>query len=377
MSLVALAGARLFTGHEMLDGRVLVIDGTTIRDIAAEIPAGARRIDLPADHLLAPGFIDLQVNGGGGVLFNDTPDVATIRAIGATHRRFGTTGFLPTFISDRADKLPLALAAARAAMAADVPGVLGVHVEGPFISTAKRGVHAAAVLRALSEAEFELLAAPQGGTTLLTVAPEIVPPPMIARLAAAGVRVFLGHSDADEATVRAALAAGACGFTHLYNAMSALGSRAPGMVGAALADRRSWCGLIVDGHHVHPTSLKVALAAKPRGKCLLVTDAMPPVGAADPAFVLYGETLTVKDGRVVTADGTLAGAALDMAAALRNTVAMLDVPLDEALRMASAYPADALAQGNRLGRLLPGYRADIVALGPDLAVRRSWIGGAE
>ena len=377
MSLVALAGARLFTGHEMLDGRVLVIDGTTIRDIAAEIPAGARRIDLPADHLLAPGFIDLQVNGGGGVLFNDTPDVATIRAIGAAHRRFGTTGFLPTFISDRADKLPLALAAARAAMAADVPGVLGVHVEGPFISTAKRGVHAAAVLRALSEAEFELLAAPQGGTTLLTVAPEIVPPPMIARLAAAGVRVFLGHSDADEATVRAALAAGACGFTHLYNAMSALGSRAPGMVGAALADRRSWCGLIVDGHHVHPTSLKVALAAKPRGKCLLVTDAMPPVGAADPAFVLYGETLTVKDGRVVTADGTLAGAALDMAAALRNTVAMLDVPLDEALRMASAYPADALAQGNRLGRLLPGYRADIVALGPDLAVRRSWIGGAE
>lgn len=376
MTLTAFVGGRLFTGSEMLAGRVLVVEGAEIRDIADAVPAGAARVELPDDHLIAPGFIDLQVNGGGGVLFNDAPDPATIRTIGAAHRRFGTTGFLPTLISDRPERLPVALAAARDAIAANVPGALGIHVEGPFISQAKRGVHAAAVLRVPSREEIAALLAPNGGVTLLTVAPEIVPPETIAALSRAGVRVFLGHSDADAATVDAALAAGACGFTHLYNAMSALGSRAPGMVGAALADRASWCGLIVDGHHVHPTALKAALAAKPRGKCLLVTDAMPPVGAASKSFELYGEMLTVKDGRVVTAGGTLAGAALDMATAVRNTVSLLGVPDDEALRMASAYPADALGLGHRLGRLLPGYRADIAMLDAALNVAQTWIGGA-
>ncbi len=376
MTLTAFVGGRLFTGSEMLAGRVLVVEGAEIRDIADAVPAGAARVELPDDHLIAPGFIDLQVNGGGGVLFNDAPDPATIRTIGAAHRRFGTTGFLPTLISDRPERLPVALAAARDAIAANVPGALGIHVEGPFISQAKRGVHAAAVLRVPSREEIAALVAPNGGVTLLTVAPEIVPPETIAALSRAGVRVFLGHSDADAATVDAALAAGACGFTHLYNAMSALGSRAPGMVGAALADRASWCGLIVDGHHVHPTALKAALAAKPRGKCLLVTDAMPPVGAASKSFELYGEMLTVKDGRVVTAGGTLAGAALDMATAVRNTVSLLGVPDDEALRMASAYPADALGLGHRLGRLLPGYRADIAMLDAALNVAQTWIGGA-
>lgn len=375
MTLTAFVGGRLFTGYETLAGRVLVVEDELVRDIADTAPAGATRIEVAHDHLIVPGFIDLQVNGGGGVLFNDSPDVATIRAIGAAHRRFGTTGFLPTLISDRPERLAAGLAAARDAIAARVPGALGIHVEGPFISRAKRGVHAAAALRTPSGDEIAAISKPNGGVTLLTVAPEVVPPETIAALAGAGVRVFLGHSDANAATVRVALDAGACGFTHLYNAMSALGSRAPGMVGAALADRESWCGLIVDGHHVDPTALKIAIGVKPRGKCVLVTDAMPPVGAARLSFELYGETLTVKDGRVVTSDGTLAGAALDMATAVRNTMSLLDVARDEALRMASAYPADALGLGHRLGRLLPGYRADIAVLDASLNVTQTWIGG--
>jgi N-acetylglucosamine-6-phosphate deacetylase len=371
---LALTGARLFTGEAFHDGKTLVIADGVIKDITNTPPSGAEVVVLPADHVLAPGFIDIQVNGGGGVLFNDTPDVATIGRIGAAHRRFGTTGFLPTLISDTPDKLPLALAAARNAIA-QVPGALGIHVEGPFIAAARRGVHAAAVLRAMSADERRLLVAPIGGVTLVTVAPEIVPPADIAALNQAGVRVFLGHSDAAAEAVEAALAAGACGFTHLFNAMSGFTGRAPGMVGAALADRASWCGLIVDRHHVAAASLRAALAAKPRGKCVLVTDAMPPVGAASPEFLLYGETLTVKDGRLVTASGTLAGSALDMAGAVCNCVAWLGVPLDEALRMASAYPADALGLGHTLGRLEPGYRADVVALDAKLQVTRTWIGG--
>lgn len=372
---LALTGARIFTGEATLDGKALLIADGVVQDIADTPPPGAEIVALPGDHMLAPGFIDIQVNGGGGVLFNDTPDVETIRRIGAAHRKFGTTGFLPTLVSDTPDKLPRALAAARAAIG-EVPGALGIHVEGPFISQAKRGVHNAAVLRAMNADERRLLTTPIGGVMLVTVAPEVVPPQDIAALNGAGVRVFLGHSDASVETVEAALAAGACGFTHLFNAMSGFTGRAPGMVGAALADGASWCGLIVDRHHVAAASLRAALAAKPRGKCVLVTDAMPPVGADRPNFVLYGETLTVKDGRLVTAGGTLAGSALDMASAVRNCVEWLGVSLDEGLRMASGYAADALGIGHIRGRLLPGFRADIVALDPGLHVTRTWIGGA-
>ena len=220
-----------------------------------------------------------------------------------------------------------------------------------------------------------MLCAPHRGVRLVTLAPERVPHGVIARLAAAGVLVNAGHTAADHATVRAALAAGVRGFTHLFNAMTPLGSREPGVVGAALDDPGSWCGIIVDGHHVHPASLRNAVAAKPRGKTLLVTDAMPPVGADDPSYVLNGETILVKDGICQTADGVLAGSALDMAGAVRNSVEMLGLPLDEAVRMASTYPADFLGLGASHGRIAVGYRADLVAMDADCNIRRSWIAG--
>ncbi|HYD98254.1 MAG TPA: N-acetylglucosamine-6-phosphate deacetylase [Alphaproteobacteria bacterium] len=377
MSTTVLTGARIFTGEAFVDGQALVIAEGRVAGLApADIrPEGARILALPPDRLIAPGFIDIQVNGGGGVLFNDDPSPEAIRAIGAAHRRFGTTGFLPTLISDAPDRLPLALEAARSAIAADMPGVLGVHIEGPFINPARRGTHRESVLRPLAAAERALLERPTGGVTLVTVAPEIVPPADIAALVAAGLRVSLGHSACGYDTARAAYAAGASCATHLYNAMSPLTGREPGMVGAALDTPEAWCGLIVDGHHVHPASLRVALAAKPRGKCLLITDAMPPVGAASPSFTLYGETIRSEGGRCVNAEGALAGADLDMATAVRNAVHLLGLPLDEALRMAAAYPADFLGLGGRLGRLLPGHQADLVVLGPELTVEQAWIAG--
>jgi len=317
----------------------------------------------------------VQVNGGGGVLFNTAPTVETIRAIGAAHRRFGTTGFLPTLISDDTAVMRAALAAVDAAFEAGVPGLLGVHLEGPWLAPERKGVHDAKWFHVPGEAELEMVCAPHRGVRLVTLAPDRVPHAVINRLAAAGVIVSAGHTAADYATVRAALAAGVRGFTHLFNAMTPFGSREPGVVGAALDDREAWCGLIADGHHVHPASLRNAIAARPRGKMLLVTDAMPPVGAADPSYVLNGETITVKDGICRTADGVLAGSALDMASAVRNAVQLLGLPLDEAVRMASSYPADFLGLGASHGRIAVGCRADLVVMDADCRVQHSWIGG--
>lgn len=371
----ALTHARVLTAQGWRDDATVIVEADRIREItSARVGAEVQRHDL-SGRILLPGFIDCQVNGGGGVLFNDQTTVEGIRTIGAAHRRFGTTGFLPTLISDSTDKMRAAIGAVDEAIARDVPGVLGIHLEGPFISRERRGVHAAKYLHSPDAAELRLAASLQRGVTLLTLAPECVPPAAIRQLVETGVIVSAGHSNADYATVRAALDAGARGFTHLYNAMSPLASRAPGMVGAALDDAGSWCGVIVDGHHVDPASLRVALKAKPRGKVFLVTDAMSPVGAADPSFVLNGETITARDGICQTASGTLAGSALDMIGAVRNTVGMLGLPLDEAARMASTYPADFLGLGATHGRIEAGYRADFTVLDEDLRVTETWIAG--
>jgi N-acetylglucosamine-6-phosphate deacetylase len=372
----ALINARILTTHGWRDDVAVIVEGSRIRELVAprQVPANSEVHDLTG-RMLLPGFIDCQVNGGGGVLFNDQPSVDGIRAIGAAHRRFGTTGFLPTLISDSPGKMRAAVAAVEAAVAQDAPGVLGVHLEGPFLSRERRGVHAAKFLRAPGAEELHVAASLDRGITLLTLAPECTDPATIRALAESGVIVAAGHSNAEYATVRAALDAGVRGFTHLFNAMSPLASRAPGMVGAALEDPRSWCGVIVDGHHVHPASLRVALKAKPRGKLLLVTDAMPPVGADDPSFTLDGETITARDGVCRIANGTLAGSALSMIEAVRNAVGMLGLPLEEAVRMASAYPADFLGLGSTHGRIAANFRADFTVVDADLRVTETWIAG--
>ena len=374
---IALTHARVLTPHGWRDDLAVLVEGERIAALLPPEHAAVRAAQAQdlAGALLVPGFIDTQVNGGGGALFNAAPTVETIRTIGAAHRRFGTTGFLPTLISDSTEILRAALAAVEQAFDEGVPGLLGVHLEGPYLAPERKGVHDPKWFHVPGEEELALLCAPHRGVRLVTLAPERVPHELIARLAAAGVIVNAGHTAADHATIRAALAAGVRGFTHLFNAMTPLGSREPGVVGAALDDPGSWCGIIVDGHHVHPASLRSAVAAKPRGKTLLVTDAMPPVGADDPSYVLNGETIVVKDGICQTADGVLAGSALDMAAAVRNSVTMLGLPLDEAVRMASAYPADFLGLGASHGRIAVGYRADLVAMDDDCTVQRSWIAG--
>ncbi|MFT4198917.1 MAG: N-acetylglucosamine-6-phosphate deacetylase [Pseudoxanthomonas sp.] len=377
MSTFALANAQVLTADGFrADAAVVVEDGR----IAAIVDAAeaARRAGVVHDlhgHWLLPGFIDIQVNGGGGVLFNNTPTAEGIAAIGRAHRRFGTTAFLPTLISDDAAVMARAIAATRAAIAAGVDGVVGIHLEGPYLAPARKGTHDAGKFRVPDAAEVELAASLGNGVTLLTLAPEQVPLETIRALAERGVIVVAGHTAADYEQARAGLDAGIRGFTHLYNAMSPLQGREPGAVGAALEDADSWVGIIVDGVHVHPASLRVAIAAKPRGKMVLVTDAMPMVGADDPSFDLYGETITAVDGVVRNAAGALAGSALDMAGAVRNSVRLLGLPLDEAVRMATLYPAQFLGLQHERGAIAPGLRADLVELDLDLQVCRTWIGG--
>ena len=371
---IALANARVLSAQGWRDDAAVIVEGGRTVELATRIPPNAEVRNL-SGRILLPGFIDCQVNGGGGVLFNDQPTAEGIRAIGAAHRRFGTTGFLPTLISDTTDKMRVAIGAVDAAISENVPGVLGIHLEGPFLSRARKGVHAEKYLHAPDASELRLAESLHRGVTLLTLAPECVSADAIRQLAAEGVIVSAGHSNADYATVRAALDAGVRGFTHLYNAMSPLTSRAPGVVGAALDDPDSWCGVIVDGHHVDAASLRVALRAKPRGKVFLVTDAMPPVGAADPSYVLNGETIIARDGICQTANGTLAGSALSMIDAVRNTIDLLGVPLDEAARMASTYPADFLGMGTTHGRIETDFRADFTVVDPALRVVETWIGG--
>jgi N-acetylglucosamine-6-phosphate deacetylase len=374
----ALTHARVLAADGWHDDLAVLLEGERIVDL---LPPADPRVRDAHQHdlhgaMLVPGFIDVQVNGGGGVLFNEAPTVETLRRIGAAHRRFGTTGFLPTLISDRVEVMRAALAAVEQALAEGMPGVLGIHLEGPYLAAARKGVHDPKYFHAPGSDELALLCAPHRGVRLLTLAPDQVPLASIGALAAAGLIVCAGHTAADYETTRAALAAGVRGFTHLFNAMTPFGSREPGVVGAALEDADSWCGIIVDGHHVHPASLRVAIAAKPRGKMLLVTDAMPPVGADRPDYVLNGETIVVRDGICQTAQGVLAGSALDMASAVRNAVQLLGLPLEEAVRMASTYPAEFLGLGESHGRIAPGFRADLVVLDDQCRVQQSWIGGS-
>lgn len=369
-----LVGAKIVTPDGLQDGARVAIENGLIREIGSDAEPYGERVELEGGYLV-PGFIDTQVNGGGGVLFNDAPTVETIEAIAQAHRRHGTTGLLPTFISDDFDTLRCAIEAVDAAIAAGVPGILGIHVEGPFISAERRGIHAERFVRAPTEAELELLARPSRGVTLVTLAPEAVPTGAIARLRAAGVVVAAGHSTADYEATRRALDEGLDGFTHLFNAMTPFGSREPGMVGAALEDRESRFGIIVDGHHVHPASLRVALAARGLDGAMLVTDAMPPAGTAMARFELQGRTITVADAALRGDDGTLAGSALTMDLALRNAIGMLGLSLAETSRLASANPAAFLRMNTRRGTIAPGMAADLVHLDEALQIRRVWIAG--
>ncbi|MFA0812261.1 N-acetylglucosamine-6-phosphate deacetylase [Microbulbifer epialgicus] len=361
---------QLFDGEQILEEVALTVgeDGKVF-SIGESAPSGAQYIA----GLLAPGLVDVQVNGGGGVLFNQEPSVAALRTIGAAHAQFGTTAFLPTLITDRLEVMQRAADAVSDALKKGIPGVIGIHFEGPHLSIPKKGTHEQGLIRSLSDAEWALYARDDLGVKVITLAPETVSVEDIRRLVSMGVTVCLGHSNADGKTVRAALEAGASGFTHLYNAMSPLHSREPGMVGTALISDEAWCGLIADGHHVCPEAMNLALKSKPRGKLILVTDAMSLVGSDALSFPLFDRVVTREGDKLTSSTGELAGSHLDMIGAVQNICRWCYVEIGEGLRMASLYPSQFL--GLNTGRVVPGARADLIQLDKQFRVRKTWIGG--
>ena len=373
----AIAADHVFDGTMLRRDCAVVIEHSRIRAVIRrnELPSAIPHRRLPTGAWLVPGFIDTQVNGGADVLFNDDPSPRGFAAIAAAHRRFGTTAMLPTLLSDTPEKMRAGREAIEAVAGVD-PSVIGLHYEGPFLSPDKAGVHDRGMLRRPEPGDIGLLAPLRNTVTLVTLAPEQVPEGFIAQLTGVGVRVSLGHSMATYTQTRAAISEGLTGFTHLFNAMRPLASREPGPIAAALEEPGAWFGMIVDGEHVAPAMLRLALRGA--GRAMLVTDAMPPVGGSSAGFRLYGQQITVHDGRCTTADGTLAGSVLDMASAVRNCVRMLGLPLAETLPLATTAPAAFLGLADWLGRLAPGYRADLVALDPDTVdVLATWVAGSQ
>jgi len=356
----SLVNCDIFTGDEFLYDSAVIIEKRKISQVVkeSELSKDIEKIDLKG-KTIAPGFFDVQVNGGGGTLFNDTPSVEGIRSIFEGHKQFGTTDFLPTFITGSSKGMLEASNAVNACLDNRLHGVRGIHFEGPFLNAKKAGVHDKSYVREINNSDLEIIKSVKSGVTLLTVAPEYVPNDHIKDMVANDIFISLGHTDASYEEASEALASGAKCTTHLFNAMTALGSRAPGVVGAALDDTKSWMGIIVDGHHVSFPSARIAIRAKEKGKTILVTDAMPPVGGNGEGFTLGDYEIEVKNGQCITMGDVLAGSALDMASAVRNSIQQLGIDKGEALRMASRYPAEFLDLSHRIGSISAGFDANI------------------
>jgi len=363
---------RIFDGYTMHENAQLVINNGLVDAIEPKTTQATQHID----GVLCPGFVDLQVNGGGGALLNTHHDVVGLKTMFNAHCQFGTTAMLPTLITDKIEVMVSAANAVAQAISSKQTGIIGVHFEGPHLSVAKKGAHSEKFIRTISDAEWQVLSRQDLGQVMVTVAPENVSCDDIRRMVSLGIFVFLGHSNADFATAQAAIDAGACGFTHLYNAMSPMTSREPGMVGAALLNDDATCGLIVDGLHVDYHACQLALKTKPKGKVVLVTDAMSLVGTDIERFDFFDREIIRTGNQLNSTTGELAGSVLDMMQAVRNTVEFIGLPLEEALRMASLYPAQCLGLEQSRGHLVKGAYADFIALTNKLTVSHSWIGGA-
>ena len=373
----ALCAPLIFDGAQFLRDHCVLIREQSVERLLprAQCPDSIAAVVL-ATGTIAPGLIDLQVNGGGDLMFNNAPCEATLASMFAAHRATGTTGMMPTLISDTRVRQEQAVAAVRAVRAKGHPGILGIHLEGPHFEPARRGVHRADLVRPAGAGDIDWLCSLVDLRVIVTLAPEHLAPGQLRQLVASGLHVCAGHTNASYAQLLAAAAEGLAGVTHLFNAMSPLTSREPGTVGAALTEGSLWAGIIAGGHHVHPANILLAQRSKPAGRLVLVTDAMATVGGRQDGFSLYGEQISERDGKLVNSAGALAGSAIGMIDAVRYAAGPVGIPLAECLRMASLYPAAILGLDDSLGRIASGYRADLVHFDDDFVVHNTWLAGA-
>ncbi len=376
MQLLAIKCKTIFDGYKDHKNSALLVNGDTVVEIVEEdeIPDRYETIEL-SGGLLCPGFIDLQVNGGGGILFNDNTNAEALKTICEAHIKFGTTSLLPTLITDTPEITASALKAGIEAIEKNVPGVIGLHLEGPHLSIAKRGAHKESLVREMAENDREELINAKRKLPYLmsTVAPEGVTNEQIATLKDAGIVVSLGHTNASCKQAQLAEKAGARCVTHLFNGMSGFDHRDPGVAGAALQSEKMYAGLIADFIHVDPMAISIALKAKKQGKIFLVTDAMATIGTDIKSFELNGRLILRENGQLRLESGGLAGADLDMITAVKNMSEL--VSMEEAIRMASLYPAQAIGADEKLGHLKPGAYANIIHLNEEFDVEKVWVKG--
>jgi N-acetylglucosamine-6-phosphate deacetylase len=372
----ALVNCDIFTGSEFLTDNAILIDNGQIVGLPNldDVPAGCVEVDLKG-QTVAPGFIDIQVNGGGGILLNDSPTVDSILKIVDAHRNYGTTNLLPTFITGTYEGMSEALRSVNQCIENGYGEVLGIHFEGPFLNVSKAGVHDKDYIRKCSPQDLNLIKGAKLGKTLLTISPEQVTTQEIHELTKSGILIAIGHSNASYAESKVAVEQGVTGVTHLYNAMSQLNSREPGVVGAAFDLDKLKSSIIVDGFHCDFAAVRIAWNSIKKGNLFLVTDAMPPVGAIDCSFTLGPYEISVQNGKCITGDGVLAGSALDMASAVRNCVQKVGIPKSEALKMASLYPAQFLGLDKEYGSIQVGRKANLVVINNQIVVSGTYVLG--
>lgn len=353
---------RAMTGGAFVDAATIEVRDGLIERVAVVAGSDARMktIDFSGDRI-APGLFDIHVNGGGGVLFNDDPTVGGLEKIAAAHRQVGTTSILATLMSDDLSVIDRGMRAVEEAIRSGVPGIAGIHIEGPCLGPGKSGVHDVSTFRPLDAELVDLFSSLDVGLTLVTLAPEAAPAELIRSLVSRGVTVSLGHTNASAELAESALGSGATGFTHLFNAMSQLTNRAPGVVGAALAADEAWVCIIVDGHHVDPLCLQVAHRVKPREKIILVSDGMPLLGTNEDQFVLNGVPVRLQQGALRSDDGVLAGSAICLWEAVRNAQHALGLSLEASISMATCQPAEFLG-APMIASIRTGARADFIRL---------------
>ena len=373
----ALIGAQLFSGKEFFDNRALLIDGENIIDVINEhdIPNNFEILKLNGG-ILSPGFIDLQVNGGGGKLFNNSPDKESLNAIIEAHQHFGTTSIMPTVISDSLNVLKRCATTISEEIESN-KSLLGVHIEGPFFNVKYRGVHQKQYINTINSDYLNLFESLQDFPVMLTLAPECISTKQLKHLKSLGFKILAGHTDASYDQLEEAIKYGLDGFTHLFNAMGQISAREPGVVGSALTFDNTTASIIVDLHHVHPSLIQMAYKQKPQGKLFFVSDSMATIHHGEPSFELYDEVVSESNGRIINSEGKLAGSSITQIDAIKNAYQSCNIPLNEALAMASRYPAEYLGVANYLGSLESGYRADLTHFSLDFQVQNVWVAGKQ
>ena len=373
----ALLGSQIFCGERFYDDHALLVDGKSIVDIVDKnnIPDNFNKIELD-QGILAPGFIDLQVNGGGGALFNNSPNKESLNTIIKAHQFFGTTSVMPTVISDSLEVLEQCIKTVTEEIKNN-SSLLGIHIEGPFFNTKYRGVHQKQYISTINSDYLNLFESLKGFPVMLTLAPECISSQQLKHLTSLGIKTLAGHSDATYDELDDAIKNGLDGFTHLFNAMGQISAREPGVVGSALHFENTFASIIVDLHHVHPSLIQLAYQLKPTGKLFFISDSMATINHGKPSFELYDEVVNESDGRLVNSEGKLAGSSITQIDAVKNAYQKCNIPLNQALAMASRYPAEYLGIENHLGSLKPGYRADLVHFDSNFKVHNAWVSGKQ